>query len=178
MAELSILAPFILGHEGGYICDKDDRGKATNKGVTISTWRHCGYDINGDGRINVADLKLLTDEDVIEKVMRPHFWNKWHADDIRSQPVANMLVDWTWCSGKWGIILPQRILGVKDDGIVGDITLKAVNEANPELLFEKLKKRRIKYVNDIVRIRLANKKFLRGWLRRINSILYDRLINN
>lgn len=100
-------------------------------GVTIGTWRSVGYDKDGDGDIDVDDLHLLDKEDVIERVLRPHYWNRWRADEILNQSVANILVDWVWASGTHGIKRPQRILGVTADGIVGPKTLAAVNSMDP-----------------------------------------------
>ena len=77
-----------------------------------------GYDKDGD--IDVDDLRLLTDQDVIDRVLKPHYWDRWQADKIKSQSIANLLVDWVWASGKPGITRVQQILGVKQDGIVGD----------------------------------------------------------
>ena len=80
----------------------------TNKGVTIATWKKVGYDKDGDGDIDVDDLKLITDDDAINRVMKPHYWNRWKADDIKSQSLANILVDWVWGSGAHGIRIPPR----------------------------------------------------------------------
>ena len=60
MANINILSPFILSWEGGFVNDPHDRGGATNRGVTIATWRQVGYDKDGDGDIDVDDLKLIT----------------------------------------------------------------------------------------------------------------------
>lgn len=179
MADVKILALFILSWEGGFVNDKDDLGGATNKGVTISTWKSCGYDKDGDGDIDVDDLHLLTHEDVIKCVLKPHYWDRWKADLITSQSIANILVDWVWASGKNGIVIPQKILGVKPDGIVGIKTLTAVNNfENQESLFLSIKKARIDFIDTICTKRPANNKFKKGWLRRINSIGWDFLKNN
>lgn len=179
MADVKILAPFILSWEGRFVNDKDDLGGATNKGVTISTWKSCGYDKDGDGDIDVDDLRLLTCEDVIKRVLKPHYWDRWKADLIISQSIANILVDWVWASGKNGIVIPQKILGVKPDGIVGIKTLAAINDFhNQELLFSSIKKARIDFIDTICAKRPANNKFKKGWLRRINSIGWDFLKNN
>ena len=53
-------------------------------GVTIGTWKSCGYDKDGDGDIDVDDLHLLTREDVVNRVLKPHYWDRWKADEIKS----------------------------------------------------------------------------------------------
>jgi lysozyme family protein len=176
MANIDILVPFILKWEGGFVNDPADAGGATNKGVTIGTWRKVGYDKDGDGDIDVDDLKLLSVEDVRDRVLKPHYWDRWKADDIICQALANTLVDWVWCSGKWGIIIPQRILGVEQDGIVGVKTLNAINSFyNYEELFNKIQKSRLKFVDDIVKRDNSQKKYINGWKRRINAITFNKL---
>lgn len=189
MANVDILLPFILKSEGGFVNDPADAGGATNKGVTIATWRNVGYDKDGDNDIDVKDLKLLTDADVKNRVLKPHYWDRWKADQIQSQKVANILVDWVWASGTHGIVIPQRLLGVKADGIVGNKTLSAVNFADPEQLFEAIFQARVDFLHDITRTSIVkyeskigrkatekelmkhtNKRFLKGWLNRLNDI--------
>lgn len=191
MADVNILVPFILRWEGGFVNDPTDRGGATNMGVTIATWRSVGYDKDGDGDIDVDDLRLITKEDVVNRVLKPHYWDRWKADQIKSQSVANILVDWVWGSGAHGIKIPQRVLGVKDDGVVGPITLAAVNNANPKEFFNKIYEERVKFLNGIVTrsvadyekklgrkaaeaelLKYTQKRFIKGWLNRLNSITF------
>ena len=86
--------------------------------------------------------------------------------------MASILVDWLWASGKWGIIIPQRILKVKPDGIVGDKTIFAVNAYNQRDLFDYIKTERIAFVHNIVENNPSQKKFLQGWVNRINSLKF------
>lgn len=67
------------------------------------------------------------------------YWDRWQADRIENQSVANILVDWVWASGVHGIKRPQKILGVTVDGIVGDKTIAALNAMDPMSLFFKIK---------------------------------------
>lgn len=178
MADVSVLAPFILSWEGGYANHPNDPGGATNKGVTIATWKAQGYDKDGDGDIDVADLKLLTDDDVVKVVLKPHFWNRWKANQIRSQSVANICVDWVWGSGTNGITGVQKLLGVTADGIVGAKTLAALNAREPRALFADIKKARVQYIERLVKRRPSQKVFKAGWLRRLNCINYGSLTYN
>lgn len=107
--------------------------------------------------------------------MKKLFWDKWQADTIENQAIANILVDWVWASGNNGIKIPQRILGVTADGIVGAKTLAALKSAEPRKLFEQIHAARLKFVDDIVARKPSQKKFIRGWKRRINAITFNGL---
>ena len=177
MAKIEPLSRFILSWEGGYVNDPADRGGATNKGVTLRTWQAQGYDKNLDGKIDERDLKLISDADALQ-IMKQNYWDRWKADQIGSQPIANILVDWVWGSGVWGIKIPQDMLGVKADGVVGPKTLQALGRQDPAMFFKRLKQRREQYLYDICQSRPANRKFLKGWLRRLNAINYASLTCN
>lgn len=189
-ADINLLGPLVAKWEGGFVNDPIDRGGATNMGITLDTWRHYGYDKNGDGKIDAEDIKLLNQSDF--KYVLRHYWDKWKADDILNQSVANILVDWYWASGKWGIIIPQRdILKVYVDGIVGIKTITAVNSMNQRDLFDRIFTARVKFIHDIVNSSIikyeeklgrkatekellenTQKKYLKGWLNRLNDFKF------
>lgn len=192
LSDIEKLAPIISKWEGGYVNDPLDRGGATNMGITLNTWKLFGYDKNGDHEIDKDDIKLLNTHDF--SIILRKYWNKWQADKIQNQSIANILVDWYWGSGKWGIIIPQRILGLKEDGDVGPKTLQKLNEEiqkNPKEFFTLIFMTRTKFLNDIVNSSIKNyekklgrkatekelmrdtqKRFLKGWLNRLNDFKY------
>ena len=167
MADYRKLKPFILRWEGGYINDQADLGKQTNKGVTLSTYRS----VFGKNK-TVSDLKKITDEQW-EFIFKKFYWDKWKADDIKDQNVANILVDWLWCSGSYGINIPQRVLGVSVDGIVGSKTIAAINARDGRELFDTIKQERKDFIDRICQTRPQNRKFKNGWMNRINSLDYE-----
>ncbi|WP_320980063.1 glycoside hydrolase family 108 protein [Bacteroides sp.] len=166
MAKAELLQPFILKWEGGFADDPLDKGGATNKGITIATFRQFyGKDATVD------QLKRITDEQWLH-IFKAGYWDRWKADRIANQSVANILVDWLWASGVHGIKIPQRILGVAEDGIVGEKTLAALNAQNPAEFFDKIHAERIKFVEDIVRRNPTQARFIKGWKNRINDIKF------
>ena len=171
MANSSKLVPFILQWEGGFVNDPLDLGGATNKGITIGTFTEYKKR-KGLKAPTVQDLKNISNEDWHE-VFKGLYWDRWRADEIKSQAVANILVDWVWASGSHGIKRPQRLLGVTADGVVGSKTIAALNAKDPTELFKMIKADRIKFIDEICEKRPANNRFKKGWLNRINAIKYE-----
>ena len=165
MADYRQLIPIILKYEGGYAGNID--GKiCTMKGVTLETYRRYF------GRQKTCkELRGISNAEW-EYIFKEGYWNRWHGDSINNQAIANLLVDWCWGSGVYGIKLPQRVLGVKDDGIVGVKTLAAINDyPDQEELFNKLWARRKQHFEDLAKTH-NRAKFLRGWLRRLDGFKY------
>lgn len=171
MADPKKLIPFILKWEGGFVNDPDDLGGATNKGITIGTFGEYRKR-KGLPSPTVQDIKSLSDKDWYE-IFKTLYWDRWKADEIKSQSVADILVDWVWASGVHGIKRPQRILGVSSDGIVGSKTIAALNAADPKKLFDAIKADRAKFIDEICRARPKNEKYRKGWMNRINAIKYE-----
>lgn len=189
MANVETLVPFIIRFESGvdpagligeklfekarksgYANDPDDLGGATMVGVTMVTYtEYCRK--KGYPRPTVERLRGITYTQWLD-ILKTMFWDRWKADEIQSQSVAEILVDWVWASGKYGITIPQRVLGVTVDGVVGTKTLAAVNAQNPRNFFDRIVQERKSYIDRICVSRPANNKFKRGWLRRLNAITY------
>ncbi|MCB1493515.1 MAG: glycoside hydrolase family 108 protein [Rhodobiaceae bacterium] len=66
---------FTLKFEGGYVNHPKDPGRATNKGITIGTYR--GY----HPKATVADLKAITDAEV-SAIYRRGYWDKVNGDRL------------------------------------------------------------------------------------------------
>lgn len=178
---------FAIAKKTGYSNDPVDPGGATMCGVTLQTFtEYCRR--QKIGKPGVAELKAITFNQWRE-ILKMMYWNRWKADQINDQSVANMLVDWTFNSGVHGIKRPQTLLGVAVDGVVGPKTLAAVNGSDPAVLFKAIKNSRIDFINNIVFTSVVNyekkigrkatqkellkytkMRFKTGWLNRINAV--------
>ena len=175
----------------GYGNDPVDKGGPTMVGVTIATYTE--YCLRKKKPVpSVKELKSITYEEWLD-ILKTMFWDKMRADEIHNQSIANLCVNTVWGSGPKYIKNIQGVVGVMCDGIVGPITLKAINE-NPhqDYLFQRLWNRRKKFFQDIVARDIARyeekigrkateeellehtkKKFLNGWLNRLNDFKFE-----
>lgn len=168
MADARKVVPHIQFWEGGFVNNIYDRGGATMRGVTLRTFQQ----FYGSHQ-TVDTLKQITTEQWLH-IFKVGYWDKCSADNIDNQSIANAIVDWAYNSGPTNAIKAvQRIVGQKADGIVGPLTLAAINAEDPRKLFIAIHNARIRFVQAIVERDPTQKIFLNGWLNRINSIAYE-----
>lgn len=163
MADIEKFVPFIKKWEGGWANDPDDAGGCTMMGVTIGTYRKY---YGNDKTCN--DLRFITQKEWTN-IFKKGYWDKMKGDEIVSQAVAELCVDMAWGSGPTTSIKKiQRALGLKDDGIIGQKTLAALN-GDARQTFDTLYVMRYNWFLAIAK-RGNNKKFLKGWLRRLEDL--------
>jgi lysozyme family protein len=154
----------------GWSDDPNDMGGKTMVGVTCQVYFEYRKS-KGLSLPTPSDLRNMTYTEWSD-VLKSLFWNRWRADCIRSQSLANMLVDWVWGSGIYGIKIPQRILNISMDGIVGTQTIAAVNAQVPLTFFKQLEQEREAFYRRIVVTRPIQQMYLNGWLNRVRDIKF------
>ncbi|MDR1764414.1 MAG: peptidoglycan-binding protein [Dysgonamonadaceae bacterium] len=173
MAQINNIIPFIRKWEGGYSNNPLDSGGATMWGVTLAVYT-AYRKAKGIATTTVADLKNITVAEFAE-ILKANYWDKWQADKINSQAVANLLVNWAWGSGATTSIKAfQKGAGLTQDGIVGAQTLAYINAQNEIDLFNKIWTMRKDFFVNIVKSKPTQVIFLAGWLNR----LYDNVLYN
>lgn len=158
------------GFEGGVSNDPADAGGLTNRGVTFATYRkHAakfGLDRTRDGllKLTIANAKKFA----------RLYWDDIQADKMH--PAISILVsDWYYNSGNYGVKGVQSLVSVTADGVIGPITLAAINAQDPAKLAMRIKEARANWFRLIVKNNESQRKFLAGWLRR-NDEMYNEAI--
>jgi lysozyme family protein len=134
---------FTLQFEGGFVNDPRDPGGATNLGVTVGTLS----EVLGH-RATVDEVKALTPK-TVAPIYRQRYWKVVHGDDL---PVGVDLAvfDYGVHSGpKRGAKALQRVLGLEDDGDIGDITLKKAREVDSKSLIGILCDQRLEFLRGL-----------------------------
>jgi lysozyme family protein len=174
MANFEEFFPTLLNFEGGFVDDPADPGGATNKGITMGTFRMCAGQYLGI-EPTLENLKALTDGQAA-KIYKPLYWDKVYGDEIDLQDLADIVFDFQVNAGANASKLLQRVLNdlgstppLAVDGDIGPATMAVLKAADQKAAYRLYKQGRIDYYRNLVAERPSLGKFLKGWLNRVNS---------
>ncbi len=169
MAKFDPAYSIVLRLEGGYQNNPADKGNYNSLGDLVGT----KYGISAPvleqwiGRpptkMDMANLNTHTAKAIYYNL----YWKNIQGDFIRSQDLANIFFDGHVNHGRTGIRLMQRVLGVSDDGIVGPITLNALNSSDTGKTYVAYRRTREAFYRQLATGSQA--QFLNGWLRRLQA---------
>lgn len=187
MQTVAQIAEDIIRREGGYVNDPDDPGGATNFGVTVHTLRRLGLDLDADGDVDAADVRLLNAGQARDIFLKHYFYGP--RLDSLPRPLQPSVFDMYVNTGAQAVRLLQRLmtdmgLGIAVDGVVGSQTIKAARNAllmAPDHLVDAYGIERRNYYYQLADRRPASRKYARsrdggkgGWIRRAEEFLSQR----
>jgi type VI secretion system secreted protein VgrG len=166
MASFGDALDVVLRHEGSrYTDDPHDPGGPTRWGVTLGTLRQIRPGATP------SDVARLTREEA-EETYRRLWWEPLLLDAVAGQTVAAKIFDLSINLGvPAGVRLLQRALGqlghpVAIDGVMGPITIAAVNAVNPHSLLLELASLQTAYYRSLIARSPELDRYRRGWLAR------------
>jgi len=172
MSSFDLAIPTILRHEGGLVDNPNDPGGITNYGVSLRWLKSKGLagDLNHDGDVNAADIKIMTKIDAME-FYRKFWWDAYRYQFIVAQAVATKIFDAAVNMGApRAHTLAQAVLGIQQDGVLGPKSLAELN-AMPSIKFiVAYQEQMAQFYRRLVVLNPARQEFLKGWLNRA----YDR----
>lgn len=173
------LIDIILSHEGFYANVAGDRGGETYMGISRKAFpRWVGWQIIDQHKPLKYNQHIKDDnlDDIVRRFYYNNFYIKLKVDNITDELISAHLLDHAVNTGlKNGVRVLQRAINemsaptIKVDGIIGQITLDKINELDNEELAEYIVMHRRKYYQAIVKKSPSQKKFLKGWLRRVDD---------
>lgn len=139
----------ILQHEGGEVNDPHDPGGHTKYGISKRAYP----DLN-IGEITEYDAR---------RIYKTDYWDRIRGDEL-PEPVAIGVFDMAVNAGnRTAVRLLQRVLGVKDDGIIGPVTIDAASRSDPHWLAVRYAAERISYYAALK----GWDRYGRGWSARV-----------
>lgn len=169
----------IISAEGGYVNDPSDSGGETIFGICRRSYpsslifkRIDEYKSGGN-----TNPKILTDlcrnSDVfiiVQDIYRREYWAKCCCErlpGLHRYAVFDCAVN---CGVRQASKFYQRALGVSDDGIIGPKTISAALNADSRLVYDSFLSQWGAFYDKLVVEKPKNKKFLRGWKKRIDNV--------
>jgi lysozyme family protein len=176
-----------MGKEGGYSANPSDVGGETYKGIARNfhpdsiVWKYIDNikvslplmpaygsssyypwtkNLNRYATANPA-LQMAVLGFYLE-----NYWNLNRLDEVASQAVANQIYDWAVNTGSRGNRWIQQALGITADGVIGPITVAAINGADPVSLLLAAREYAKAHRLEVCARRPDQKQFLAGWLLR------------
>lgn len=176
------LIQMILKNEGGYWLDPEnlDSGGETYQGISrknFPKWE--GWTIIDKfkplkrGQIITTVQEL---QDLVEQFYKENFYDKCKIDDISNVYIAAHVLDHSVNSGvSNGVKCLQKAISnlghsLTIDGKIGPTTLRLTNSCNSKNLLQELISQRKEYYQSVVDKKPSQKKFLNGWLNRIDEV--------
>ncbi|BBU56882.1 hypothetical protein KU6B_31470 [Mameliella alba] len=178
------MAEEIVAREGGYVNDPDDPGGATKYGVTIHTMRRLGLDLDGNGRVDAADVRQITREQAVT-IFLTHYFVKPRIAEL-PEPLHATVFDMYVNAGGNAVKILQRLLNqmgeqVSVDGAIGPQTIAAAARAYakaPHHMADAYGIARRNYYFRIADNRPASRKYARtraggkgGWIKRAEEFI-------
>jgi lysozyme family protein len=142
-----------LQFEGGYVDDPNDAGGETNFGISKRQYPH-------------LDIKNLTREQASEIYQRDYM-NKYGFNQIIPKSIRWKVFDMSVNMGSVkAVVILQLSLGLVPDGVFGEKTKSAANQATTAIVLANLCQIQGAYYQGICARNPSQGKFLTGWMRR------------
>ena len=157
--------------EGGYSDNPYDSGGKTMYGITEKVARDYGY------KGEMEDLSL----ELAREIYKTNYWDSIRLDEIEKDTIQELMFDTGVNMGTGrGVLIAQKAYNILnkeiiiEDGIIGSQTISSINTYKYErdLAFWYVMLRAERYY-DIVRANETQKEFIRGWGRRVQTLLEE-----
>jgi lysozyme family protein len=175
-ASFNIAFENTMVHEGYYANLTGDQGGETYQGIARNFyphwpgWSYVDRAKRENGGFLPNNFKISSPElsTYVKAFFHAEKWRKFQLDAINNIEVVKLIFDFVVHS-RYAIREIQKVLRtmgynqVVADNSMGPITITAINDADPAILYQRIKQQRIEYLKT-----LNQPGFLDAWIARVN----------
>lgn len=155
----------VLQHEGGYVNNPADKGGPTNFGITTKT-----YSEFIKHPASIDEIKNMPIGNAIT-IYKTKYWDVIKGDKIKQYAIAAAIFDQAINRGPVAAVKQaQKVLGISQDGVMGPVSLAALNATPDTSFIPKYIAESITAYKKIVSNDPTQAVFLTGWLSRAESL--------
>ncbi|AMW79744.1 secretion activator protein [Acinetobacter sp. TGL-Y2] len=162
----------LIGHEGKFTNDRQDRGNWTTGVIGKGELKGTKYGISAMTYpdLDIKNLSLVQAKNIYKR----DWWDKINAESLHSAIIFQV---WDFAINA-GMGTAKRKLqlavGVLDDGIIGNLTIKAINKAELNDILLKFNAERLKYYTSLS----TWPRYGKGWTLRVAGQLNYAAMDN
>ena len=155
----------LMSHEGGFVNNPKDPGGMTNLGVTQRVWEAwVGHSVGE------KEMRALTPV-IVAPMYKRKYWDKVSGDLLPSG-VDHAVFDFAVNSGPGQAAkILQRVLGVKQDGDIGLVTLEKALSIDSSKLIDDYNDARLAFLKSLP----AWVNFGNGWDNRVAKVTTEAI---
>lgn len=150
--------------EGGFVNHRNDKGGATNWGITMGT-----YSRWQNRPVSVAEVEKMSKE-TAKEIYRIFYWRPLDLDEVKHAGAGIAIFDQAVNRGLGFGKTVQRLVGVNPDGHFGKKTLAAINARPGGEIVEIIARNAEAKYRAIVAADPSQMVFLKGWLNRASHL--------
>lgn len=164
-----IALDIVLKFEGGYSNDLNDPGKATNFGIIQEVYN----EYRSFKRLSPKEVKEI-EQNEVEGIYYNYYWLKGDCDKFPRRLAFCHFDSCVNCGVERSNKFLQKSVNVIVDGILGPKTFEGINNLKNtdglENIITKYLNWRREYYRELSTKRPQLRKFLNGWLNRVNQL--------
>ena len=138
--------------------------------LKLVNWKIFGYD-GSDDSIDTSNL-IFHNKSEFEQTFKTLYWDRWNADYIKNQSIANILVDWSYSSGAVPMVITKRIFGLNKKSTIESV-VENINKTEQSKFHKSISVFRYLYYKSLLKKDIKQVINFKEWILRLSDFRYE-----